>query len=227
MNMVEISNLSFSYSGHAPFLFQSVTETLTDGSWTSITGESGSGKSTLIRLMLGLLKPSAGSIRVPQGTRIGFVPQASDYAYSDFPITLLEALTIYERLRTRTEKGILASLRIGKANLRDSALLALESVDLGHRAEALVSTLSGGEMKRFYLSRALISSPALLILDEPSSGLDPKRAEEIYELIRHVHEKHHLTVIAVEHNLGAARRYSDRILELKDSRLTESEAFHA
>lgn len=58
--MVEISNLSFSYSGHAPFLFQSVTETLTDGSWTSITGESGSGKSTLIRLMLGLLKPSAG-----------------------------------------------------------------------------------------------------------------------------------------------------------------------
>lgn len=225
--MVEISNLSFSYSGHAPFLFQSVTETLTDGSWTSITGESGSGKSTLIRLMLGLLKPSAGSIRVPQGTRIGFVPQASDYAYSDFPITLLEALTIYERLRTRTEKGILASLRIGKANLRDSALLALESVDLGHRAEALVSTLSGGEMKRFYLSRALISSPALLILDEPSSGLDPKRAEEIYELIRHVHEKHHLTVIAVEHNLGAARRYSDRILELKDSRLTESEAFHA
>lgn len=201
--MVEISNLSFSYSGHAPFLFQSVTETLTDGSWTSITGESGSGKSTLIRLMLGLLKPSAGSIRVPQGTRIGFVPQASDYAYSDFPITLLEALTIYERLRTRTEKGILASLRIGKANLRDSALLALESVDLGHRAEALVSTLSGGEMKRFYLSRALISSPALLILDEPSSGLDPKRAEEIYELIRHVHEKHHLTVIAVEHNLGA------------------------
>ena len=195
--MVEISNLSFSYSGHAPFLFQSVTETLTDGSWTSITGESGSGKSTLIRLMLGLLKPSAGSIRVPQGTRIGFVPQASDYAYSDFPITLLEALTIYERLRTRTEKGILASLRIGKANLRDSALLALESVDLGHRAEALVSTLSGGEMKRFYLSRALISSPALLILDEPSSGLDPKRAEEIYELIRHVHEKHHLTVIAV------------------------------
>ena len=225
--MVEISNLSFSYSGHAPFLFQSVTETLTDGSWTSITGESGSGKSTLIRLMLGLLKPSAGSIRVPQGTRIGFVPQASDYAYSDFPITLLEALTIYERLRTRTEKGILASLRIGKANLRDSALLALESVDLGHRAEALVSTLSGGEMKRFYLSRALISSPALLILDEPSSGLDPKRAEEIYELIRHVHEKHHLTVIAVEHNLSAARRYSDRILELKDGRLTESEAFHA
>ena len=225
--MVEISNLSFSYSGHAPFLFQSVTETLTDGSWTSITGESGSGKSTLIRLMLGLLKPSAVSIRVPQGTRIGFVPQASDYAYSDFPITLLEALTIYERLRTRTEKGILASLRIGKANLRDSALLALESVDLGHRAEALVSTLSGGEMKRFYLSRALISSPALLILDEPSSGLDPKRAEEIYELIRHVHEKHHLTVIAVEHNLGAARRYSDRILELKDGRLTESEAFHA
>ena len=225
--MVEISNLSFSYSGHAPFLFQSVTETLTDGSWTSITGESGSGKSTLIRLMLGLLKPSAGSIRVPQGTRIGFVPQASDYAYSDFPITLLEALTIYERLRTRTEKGILASLRIGKANLRDSALLALESVDLGHRAEALVSTLSGGEMKRFYLSRALISSPALLILDEPSSGLDPKRAEEIYELIRHVHEKHQLTVIAVEHNLGAARRYSDRILELKDGRLTESEAFHA
>ena len=80
MNMVEISNLSFSYSGHAPFLFQSVTETLTDGSWTSITGESGSGKSTLIRLMLGLLKPSAGSIRVPRGTRIGFVPQASDYA---------------------------------------------------------------------------------------------------------------------------------------------------
>ena len=170
MNMVEISNLSFSYSGHAPFLFQSVTETLTDGSWTSITGESGSGKSTLIRLMLGLLKPSAGSIRVPRSTRIGFVPQASDYAYSDFPITLLEALTIYERLRTRTEKGILASLRIGKTNLRDSALLALESVDLGHRAEALVSTLSGGEMKRFYLSRALISSPALLILDEPSSG---------------------------------------------------------
>ena len=227
MNMVEISNLSFSYSGHAPFLFQSVTETLTDGSWTSITGESGSGKSTLIRLMLGLLKPSAGSIRVPRGTRIGFVPQASDYAYSDFPITLLEALTIYERLRTRTEKGILASLRIGKTNLRDSALLALESVDLGHRAEALVSTISGGEMKRFYLSRALISSPALLILDEPSSGLDPKRAEEIYELIRHVHEKHHLTVIAVEHNLGAARRYSDRILELKDGRLTESEALHA
>lgn len=143
--MVEISQFKFSYSGHAPFLFQSVTETLTDGSWTSITGESGSGKSTLIRLMLGLLKPSAGSIRVPRGTRIGFVPQASDYAYSDFPITLLEALTIYERLRTRTEKGILASLRIGKTNLRDSALLALESVDLGHRRRRLSVRFQGAK----------------------------------------------------------------------------------
>ena len=64
MNMVEISNLSFSYSGHAPFLFQSVTETLTDGSWTSITGESGSGKTTVIRAVLGLL---AGGGKVTRG----------------------------------------------------------------------------------------------------------------------------------------------------------------
>lgn len=102
-----------------------------------------------------------------------------------------------------TEKGILVS-QDRKTNLRDSALLALESVDLGHRAEAL-SVRFQGRNASFH---APSLSPALLILDELLFQTRSKRAEEIYELIRHVHEKHHLTVIAVEHNskpCGATR----------------------
>lgn len=196
--MVCVQDMSFKYGSSGKLLFTNLCLTIRKGAYISIVGENGSGKSTLIKLILGLLKPDTGTIRC-MSQNIGYVPQKKA-AITGFPITVFEALNSYRVLRKCRNKNVIDR--------------HLDDVHLSAHKHALVGTLSGGQLQKMYIARALIGEPDLLILDEPSTGIDIKSQQEIYTFIKKLNTEKHLTVISVEHNLDAAVLNSTDIFHL-------------
>lgn len=194
--MIEISHVYFSYTGHAPWVLQDLSLSVPQGSYISILGENGCGKSTLMRLILGFLTPARGRITC-QARRIGYVPQRSDFTNSAFPITVWEVMDSYRRL---------LHIKDPAATMHALAMTGTESL-----RNRLMGTLSGGQHQKVLLARALLGAPDLLILDEPSTGVDVKGQNEIYQLLSDFHKREGLTILAVEHNLPKAMGNSDHL----------------
>ncbi|MCL2632236.1 MAG: metal ABC transporter ATP-binding protein [Coriobacteriia bacterium] len=199
--MIKAENLYFSYTGSPPYLLAGIDFVIQDGEYLSIVGDNGSGKSTLLRLILKFIRPLSGVITC-DATRIGYVPQRKDFANTDFPITVYEALNSYRSI----------------LKLKDSAVISntLELVGMADYANALMGTLSGGQSQRVFIARALLGQPDLLLLDEPSTGMDQHSQQDVYHLLRTLNEQHGVTIISVEHNLNAAISNSTLIYHLKD-----------
>jgi zinc transport system ATP-binding protein len=187
--MIKVENLSFSYTGAAPYVLRGLNFALNDGEYVSVVGDNGSGKSTLIRLILKLLRPTGGTIETT-AVRIGYVPQKSDAAHAGFPITAREMLDSYRHL----------------LKLRDRAVVAqsLRQVGLQDYSGALMGTLSGGQSQKVMIARALMGDPELLVLDEPSTGVDAPSQKEIYGILKKLNRERGITIVSVEHNLVAA-----------------------
>lgn len=201
--MIRAENLSFSYTGIPPYILDGINLTIKDGEYVSVVGENGCGKTTLMKLLLRFLKPTYGSI-ASDAKRIGYVPQRSESAYSGFPITVNEMLSSYRKL-----------LKIKDKNAVEENL---ERVGLSGKFNALMGTLSGGQSQKAFIARALIGSPELLILDEPSTGVDINSQDEIYALLKRLNTENGMTVISVEHNLDAAVSNSTLIYHLAHGR---------
>lgn len=201
--MVKINDLCFSYTGQAPYLLNDITLEIRDGEYVSVVGENGSGKSTLLRLLLGFLKPTLGNIEI-KAQRIGYVPQRSDSLGSGFPITVYEVLDSYRRLLKIKNKSAVPE--------------ALRQVRMSDFAESLVGNLSGGQSQKILIARALMGTPGLLVLDEPSTGVDWESQMEIYGLLHNLNQERGITVVSVEHNLNAAVANSTLIYHLSQSR---------
>lgn len=197
--MVQAENLSFSYTGARPFILEGINLHIHSGAYVSVVGENGSGKSTLIRLILKFLKPTQGTVTV-RSSLIGYVPQRNDAAHSGFPITVYEMLNSYRKLL--------------KVKSKDGMEETLERFGLAGQSRALMGTLSGGQGQKAMIARALIGNPDLLILDEPSTGVDPDSQKEIYALIKKLNVESGKTIISVEHNLDAAIANSTLIYHL-------------
>ena len=196
--MVCIQGVSFKYGVGKKVLFENLCLTIKKGAYISIVGENGTGKSTLIKLLLGLLTPDTGSIRC-SARSIGYVPQKKA-TMTGFPITVYETLNSYRILRKQRDKGII-----------DRYLSDVRLLDYKY---ALAGTLSGGQLQKMYIARSLIGKPDLLILDEPSTGIDIQSQQEIYTFIKKLNTEQGLTVISVEHNLDAAVLNSTDIFHL-------------
>jgi zinc transport system ATP-binding protein len=197
--MINAQDLSFSYTGSRPFVLDNVTLDIKDGEYISVVGENGCGKSTLMKLILKFLKPTHGNIST-QSKRIGYVPQKTDSSNGGFPITVYEMLNSYRKL-----------LKIkGKDVIREN----LRLVGLSDFSGALMGTLSGGQSQKALIARALMGSPDLLILDEPSTGVDAESQKEIYGLIKKLNTENGITIVSVEHNLQAAVSNSTLIYHL-------------
>lgn len=199
--MIKISNLFFSYTNSAPYILNDITLTINDGEYVSVLGENGSGKSTLIKLMLNFLLPSKGSI-INYAKNIGYVPQKSDFINSDFPITVFEMLNCYRKL-----------LKIKDVDIVNKSL---EMVNMINYKNSLIGNLSGGQCQKIFIARALMGTPDLIILDEPSTGVDINSQKEIYALIKTLSQNNKITVISIEHNLNAALTNSSLIYHLSD-----------
>lgn len=194
--MLKIKNLTFSYTGSAPYVLDNVNLNIHEGSYVSILGENGSAKTTLLKLILNLLNPCSGNINLHTDT-IGYVPQRVESFNAQFPITVSEILRCHMKvLKLKNKKVILRSL---------------EAVGMENFQNTLIGDMSGGQQQKIFIARALMGNPKLLILDEPSTGIDIQSQREIYSIIKHLNTHLGITVLAVEHNLNAALDYSTNI----------------
>lgn len=198
--MINIKNLHFSYTGKKPYLLNNVNLTIPRGSYLSIIGENGSCKTTLVKLILGLLKPLSGHIELKTKS-ISYVPQKLDSFNSQFPITVNEILSCHKK-----------TLKNKNAN----EISALKTVNMLDYKSRLLGMLSGGQQQRILIARALMGDPDVIILDEPSTGVDEANQKEIYSILRSLNQSQNKTIISIEHNIDIALRNSTHILTIGD-----------
>lgn len=200
--MIEIKNLYFSYSHKPPFILNDINLVVGKGDYISVLGDNGSGKSTLIKLVLGFLAPSKGIVVNAFG-KTGYVPQRLESLNTQFPITVYEVLDTYRKVMKIRDKGCIEQY--------------LDMVKMSDFKNSLIGNLSGGQVQKVFIARALIGNPDLLVLDEPSSGVDASSQAEIYSVIRKVNRDKGIAVISVEHNLKAACENSTLIYHLHEA----------
>lgn len=199
--MIGVNNISFSYNNTKPYLIDNLYFTLPTGSYVSVIGENGSAKTTLIKLMVGILKPIKGSINI-KSSSIGYVPQKLDNFNSQFPITVYEVLNTHRKILKIKDKTCITD--------------ALKSVGMLDYTNSLIGNLSGGQQQKVFIAKALIGDRDILILDEPSTGVDNKSMKEIYNIITHLNKNHGITVVSIEHNLDTAIKNSSHILSMEN-----------
>ena len=173
-----------------------VDVTLAEGDFLGIVGPNGAGKTTLLRTLLGILPVRGGTRLAPRPTppRFGYVPQRAALD-AIFPFTVREVVTMGRFARA----GVLAPF--GKAD-RDKVAWAMERAGIGQHAERAYRELSGGQRQRALIARALASEPEILVLDEPTAGMDLRGAAQLMELVTDLHREGHLTAVLVTHALA-------------------------
>jgi ABC-type Mn2+/Zn2+ transport system ATPase subunit len=180
-----------------------LTFDIPDGDFLGMVGPNGAGKTTILRALLGTLEPLEGTVTRVPGLRFGYVPQRDQVDYS-FPLTVIDVVLMgrYDRI------GL--GRRPGSADRRH-ALDALEHVGIAGLAARHITALSGGQKQRTLIARALVGQPNVLVLDEPTAGMDLVATTQILGLVRELHEQTNLTVLMVSHALNEVVNYVRRI----------------
>ena len=199
--IVEIENVSFAYNGDA--VLEEVNLAIQPGEFMAMIGPNGGGKTTLLRLMLGLLKPDTGEIRVfgrsarKASSSVGYVPQ-NVHINSSFPVTALDVV-LMGKLDPRK--------RWTRRSTSDQseAMASLAHLEMEANAHKRIGELSGGQRQRVFIARALVSDPKLLLLDEPTAGIDTKGQADFYRLLKELNDK--ITIVVVSHDLLVISRY--------------------
>ncbi len=220
--MIELKNASKKYQqgSREVHALRDVSLSIKKGEFLSVMGASGSGKSTLLNLIGGLDQPSSGEI---------FIDGRPLHGISDDELTLIRRRRVgfifqffnLLPILTAAENVSLPLLLEGTpfSEIKPKAVKLLEQVGLGARTEHRPEQLSGGEMQRVAISRALISNPAVLLADEPTGNLDSHTSEEIFMLLKNLHDQGQ-TIVMVTHDPRAAA-YGSRIVTLKDGAVSE------
>lgn len=218
-SVIEVKNVSFGYASEA--ILRGVCFAVAPGDFAGIIGSNGAGKSTLLRILLGELAPQEGEVRLfeqkveefRQWPRIGYVPQGGGALAAGFPANVMELVcsNLYAKI---------GPLRLPNKAHRAQASAALEMVGMAQHKAALIGELSGGQLQRVLLARALVGEPELLLLDEPSTGVDEQTVLHLYELLEGLCKKG-VTVLMVTHDLHRAADYTHRILCLERGSMVE------
>lgn len=202
---VVVENVSFAYND-IPIL-EHVDLIVERGEFVTIVGPNGGGKTTMLKLLLGLLHPDTGSVRIlgerPEKARlrIGYMPQ---HAFLDvkFPVTVMDVV-----LLGRIGKRIGGRYR---KKDRDMAEHALDEVQLSHLSDTLFSEISGGQRQRVLIARALCIDPVLLLLDEPTANIDPGVEQNLLEILQDLNRR--MTIIMVSHDVGFVSQVVERVV---------------
>ena len=203
--VIELSGVSFAY-GTVPVL-QDVDLAVAPGEFLGIVGPNAGGKSTLLKLILGLLEPAAGRVRVlgrrPQAASpaVGYVPQYPAFA-RDFPVTVEQVV-----LTGRLGRGrLLGGYRLEDREMARWVMTQTEIADLAPRR---IATLSGGQLQRVLVARALACEPQILILDEPTANIDMRVESDIFDLLRVLNQR--MTILVVSHDVAFISAYVRRV----------------
>jgi ABC-type Mn2+/Zn2+ transport system ATPase subunit len=199
--LVKFDRVTLGY-GRRPVLTD-ITFQINEGDFLGLVGPNGAGKTTILRALLGTLQPMGGTISFAPGLRYGYVPQRDQVDYH-FPLKVIDVVMMgrYDRIgigrRPTTED-------------RKRALSALDHVGISHLADNFMTALSGGQKQRTLIARALVGEPNVLVLDEPTNGMDLVSTTQILGLVRELHERDRLTVLMVSHALNEVANYVKRI----------------
>lgn len=211
IDLLAIEGISCSYNGME--VLCDISFRVQQGDYLGIVGPNGSGKSTLIRTILGLMAPDKGTValfdeeqsRFQGWQRIGYLPQRLKFFNPDFPGTVEEIVRL----------GLLAGKAFPKRSAKgdnaavDEALDMMGIADLGRR---LIGDLSGGQQQRVLLARAMVNKPDILILDEPTTALDPESREHFYSLLETVNRRDRITLLLVTHDTWSIGKYANRFI---------------
>jgi zinc transport system ATP-binding protein len=203
--VIKLEDVHFSYTN--VLVLEGVDIIVSEFDFLSIIGPNGGGKTTILKLILGLIEPSKGTVRVfnapPQKVRkyLGYLPQHTTFDF-DFPITVQEVVLM----------GRLGKRGLGKKYTKNDRLIclnALKQVGMHDHKNTDIGRLSGGQRQRVFIARALSTEPRILLLDEPVSSVDTQWQQTFYELLHELNKK--MTIILVTHDISVVSTYIDKI----------------
>lgn len=209
MDLIQVKDLSFSYPTKKDTL-KNVSFNVKKGTFTCIVGENGSGKSTLLKCILGLNNGYTGEII--KTNRVGYLPQKSAIQ-SNFPASIEEVVL------SGTIGNNLKSIFYKKEDKENSKKI-MKELDIYDIRKTCFADLSGGQQQRVLIARALCATDEIIILDEPTNGLDPTISIQIYELLDMLKKNDNITILMVSHDVERAISYSDTVIELEDGKIT-------
>lgn len=201
MAVIDIRDVSFSYDRHR--VLRDVSFSVRDGDFLALIGPNGGGKTTLLRLMLGLLKPQKGSVRIfgdaPDTTshRIGYVPQVV-HINKEFPVSVYDVVQMGTLPRKRRWFS-------GKKDGEPDAIAYLDKMGMADYRDRRIGDLSGGQRQRVFIARALAAEPEILFLDEPTASIDTAGQTALYTLLRELNQS--MTIVMASHDLMLLSSY--------------------
>lgn len=220
MHHLDVSDLTADYANHR--VLNGVGFQVDHGSIVSLIGPSGSGKSTILRVLVGLLKPTGGVVRV-DGRAIDYdLPADVRYVRERLAI-VFQQYNLFQNM-TALENVTVAPVKIRGRDRREAeaeAVALLEKVGLGDKLKAYPDGLSGGQQQRVAIARALALKPEILLLDEVTSALDPELVHEVLDTIRLLASEG-MTMITVSHEMGLVRELSSHVVFLDGGRIVET-----
>lgn len=202
--IINISNLSFAY--HQEKVLENISLQVEEGDFLGLIGPNGGGKSTLLKIILGLLKPQKGQVKLfdqkikefKAWHKIGYVAQKAGFNPTGFPITVAEVIAMAGGKGGEIER-------------------VLKLTNILKQRNKLLSELSGGQQQRVFIARALLKQPQLLILDEPTVGIDGDSQLQFYDLLRQLNQNNYLTIILVSHEVDLIAKEVNKIACINQS----------
>ena len=201
-NIIEIDGVSFAYN--EDLILENVSLNIHKGDYLGVIGPNGGGKTTLIKVMLGLLKPSQGVVKMfgedihtfKDWSRVGYVPQKVINFDVNFPATVYEVVA----MGRFGKKGLFRNLgKEDKKIISDS----LKQVEMYEYKDRIIGDLSGGQQQRVFIARALAGQPEVIFLDEPMAGVDVHSQDQFYQLLKKLNHDLELTLVFISHDIEA------------------------
>jgi zinc transport system ATP-binding protein len=215
MNILSVEGLSFRYNSLE--ILSDISFSVNSGDYIGLVGPNGSGKTTLIKVALGLFKPDKGTVSLfgvnpltfKDRHRIGYLPQRTLFN-PYFPATVKEIISL----------GLFSKKKaMGKTDKSEDTIIgeAITLMDLVDIKDTLIGELSGGQQQRVLVARAIVNEPDLLILDEPTTALDPETREIFFHTLQKLNKSKNTTIILVTHDMGSIGKYASKLLYLDKS----------
>ncbi len=211
LKAISIDQLSYRYNSVE--VLSNICCDVRQGDYIGLVGPNGSGKSTLIKLMLGLLVPTVGSVMLYGHSssemkcreKIGYLPQKMSFFNPHFPSSVKEIVT----LGLLSNKKFPKRLDAADEQKIDKVMQMMNIRDIGHK---MIGGLSGGQQQRVFIARALVHEPELLLLDEPTTALDPETRENFFDILSGLNRQKGVSVVLVTHDIGTIGKYASKLL---------------
>lgn len=218
MEIIKAEGLSFGYA--KDIILDEIDLSVNSGDFTVISGANGTGKSTLFKLLLNEFSPSDGTIRwfgqdiksFKAWNKIGYVAQHNILMGNSFPATVEEVV----KASLYSEIGF---LRFANKKHTEKTMKYLELVGMRDFAKSMVGELSGGQQQKVMIARALVCEPEILLLDEPTTGVDSKSTEELYNILGRLNKTDKLTILMILHDFSGVSQYLSNVFSVKNNKL--------